>query len=149
MINSRPLLLIPPGHMLTVYRFSISSSTATSLGSLRLLHSSPRSMSPLIQNSHRPPNWKSVAPAPPPRTTTFSLQPTLPKLPLPEIPKTLEKLKASLKVLARDEAEWQATKRKVDEFAESALSKELHGRLEQRRKDKEHWLEELWDDVSS
>ncbi|KAG8871965.1 Carnitine O-acetyltransferase mitochondrial, partial [Tulasnella sp. 331] len=130
-------------------------------GPLRILHlvrsSSPsinrppsqilaRNMS-IIQNSNRPSQWKAVAPTPPARTTTFSLQPSLPKLPLPEFDRTVAKLKESLKVLARDASEWEATESKIDHFAGSGFGKELHSRLEQRQRETEHWLEEFWDDA--
>ncbi|KAG8992970.1 Carnitine O-acetyltransferase mitochondrial [Tulasnella sp. JGI-2019a] len=105
-----------------------------------------RNMS-IIQNSSRPAQWKAAAPTPPTQTTTFSLQLSLPKLPLPEFDRTISKLKGSLKALARDGTEWSTAERRIDEFAKSELGKRLHGRLEQRQRETEHWLEEFWDDA--
>lgn len=105
----------------------------------------------LIQNAHRPENWKDAAPFPPQSSTTFARQDSLPKLPLPEFDVTVSKLKRSLKALAWSEDEWRRTERKIDDFAkQGGAGRVLQERLK-ARKDQEgmrHWLEEFWDNVS-
>ncbi|KAI0042280.1 carnitine acetyl transferase [Auriscalpium vulgare] len=96
----------------------------------------------------RPSAWKTFAPTPPittSSTSTFSRQTSLPRLPVPALPKTLEKLKASLVPLARDATELAAAHIKVDAFG-NGIGPELHKRLETHAEGKEHWLEEWWDD---
>ncbi|KAI0079400.1 carnitine acetyl transferase [Panus rudis PR-1116 ss-1] len=101
----------------------------------------------MATNFTRPPNWKSLAPAPLPGPT-FAAQSSLPKLPVPPLPDTLTKLKDSLKPLAYDEQEFRAAAQKVDAFGGSELAHELQKRLEERRERTEHWLEEWWDDLA-
>ena len=60
--------------------------------------------------------------------------------------KTLAKLKDSLRPIAWTEAEYNEVVRKVDEFGASA-GPELQKRLVQRAQEREHWLEEWWDDL--
>ena len=61
---------------------------------------------------------------------------------------TLEKLKESLKPLAWNEGEYEATVRKIDEFGKSgALGPVLQQRLQDYAKNKRHWLESWWDDL--
>lgn len=95
----------------------------------------------------RPPFWKAAAPAPLPNTLTFLAQPSLPKLPVPELPVTLARLKESLKPLAFNPEEYSAAVSKIDEF-EQGTGKELHRRLLDRYANTDHWLEEWWDDVA-
>jgi carnitine O-acetyltransferase len=95
----------------------------------------------------RPPVWKTVAPAPPQGTLTFAAQPSLPKLPVPELPDTLTRLKESLKPLAINPEEYSTAVSKIDEFGQGA-GKELQQRLLNRHAGTEHWLEEWWDNVA-
>ena len=100
----------------------------------------------MTQNLHRPPNWKTVAPPPLPGPT-FAAQSSLPILPVPELGDTLAKLKETLRPIAWDDAEYDAVVRKVDEFGATA-GPELQRRLVARAQEKEHWLEEWWDDLA-
>lgn len=90
-----------------------------------------------------PANWKAKAPQPLPGPT-FSAQARLPKLPLPELEQTLNKLKESLKPIAHSAQEFDASVVKVNNFAKG-LAPKLHERLLRRRDETEHWLEEWWD----
>ena len=104
------------------------------------------------QNTIRPDNWKHGAPTPPEGTPTFSRQSVLPRLPLPSLANTLNKLKASLKPLARSNEEWDELSQCLEAFGEaSGIGRLLHRRLEERSKrvGVDHWLEEFWDDVST
>lgn len=105
---------------------------------------STRTMSTLTA---RPPNWKAVAPAPLPGTTTFAAQTSLPKLPVPELHVTLTRLKEALKPLVKGEAEYTTAVTKIDEFGQGK-GKELQNRLLKRHAQTNHWLEEWWDDLS-
>lgn len=100
---------------------------------------------PLVQNTTRPPAWKSHAPFPPAGAPTYAAQGALPRLPVPALVDTARRLKESLRPLARDAAELAEAERKVDAFVEG-VAPELQRRLEQRAGEKEHWLEEWWDD---
>ena len=110
----------------------------------RLVHLSSRTMSTLTT---RPPNWKAIAPAPLSATTTFAGQASLPKLPVPELPATLTRLKEALKPLAKSEAEYTAAVTKIDEFGQGK-GKELQQRLLKRHAETKHWLEEWWDNLA-
>ncbi|KIJ65645.1 hypothetical protein HYDPIDRAFT_130991 [Hydnomerulius pinastri MD-312] len=95
--------------------------------------------------STRPPNWKSLAP---PLPNFAHQQTSLPPLPVPALPATLERLKASLRPLARSQEEYTATCQKIDEFGkEGGVGKALQEKLEERKREREHWLEEWWDDL--
>lgn len=94
---------------------------------------------------HRPIHWKATAPEPLPGTTTFGAQKALPKLPVPELQKTVARLKESLKPIAWSEAEYAAAVKKIDEFA-TGKGPELQDRLLKYAEGKEHWLERWWDD---
>ncbi|VDB99881.1 unnamed protein product [Peniophora sp. CBMAI 1063] len=92
-------------------------------------------------------DWKSLAPPLPASgsSSTFSAQATLPRLPVPPLEKTVERLKESLVPLASGEEELRAASAKADEFARG-LGRELHARLVKHAEGKEHWLEKWWDD---
>ena len=112
------------------------------------LGQSSRAMSNALRNSRRSASWKAAAPSPLPGPT-FAAQASLPKLPVPELPETLTKLKESLKPLAWNDSEFQAVLKKIDEFgAPGGLGSELQKRLVQRKDQTEHWLEEWWDDLA-
>jgi len=96
--------------------------------------------------SSRPANWKAAAPSSLPGIT-FAGQSTLPRLPVPELPDTLAKLKESLKPIAWNESEYAAVEKKIDQFG-NALGPELQKRLSARAQSTEHWLEEWWDDIA-
>jgi len=122
---------------------SISRSSLYSQVSKRTMSSSASQSSP-----HRPPrpaNWKAAAPEALPGTTTFGAQPTLPRLPVPELQDTLNRLKESLKPIAWSEAEYASVTQKIDDFGKTK-GPELQERLLKRASEKEHWLEDWWDD---
>ncbi|KAL0572768.1 hypothetical protein V5O48_009201 [Marasmius crinis-equi] len=114
---------------------------------LRLTHPSfkPLFGTPIRHASltSRPENWKAAAPAA--NGITYKHQDSLPKLPVPELQDTLKKLKESLKPIAWNDDEWREVEKKVDEFAASQ-GPVLQERLKEWAKDKEHWLEQWWDD---
>ncbi|KAF9240718.1 acyltransferase ChoActase/COT/CPT [Melanogaster broomeanus] len=93
----------------------------------------------------RPPGWKSLAPPIP----NFAHQSTsLPALPVPPLPDTLQRLKKSLRPLARSQDEFASTCQKIDEFGkEGGVGWVLQEKLEQRKTERDHWLEEWWDDL--
>ena len=93
----------------------------------------------------RPPNWKAVAPPIP----NFAHQPsTLPPLPVPSLPATLQRLKDSLRPLARSTHEFASVCHKIDDFARpDGPGPILQQLLLQRRSERDHWLEEWWDDL--
>lgn len=101
----------------------------------------------MTSNATRPTNWKAAAPAPL-AGPTFAAQHTLKKLPVPELPDTLAKLKETLKPIAWSREEYDVVERKIDEFA-SGLGPELQKRLLARAAEpgRDHWLEEWWDDL--
>ena len=94
---------------------------------------------------HRPIHWKATAPEPLPNSTTFAAQKSLPILPVPDLDKTLARLKESLRPISWNEAEYEDVVRKIDEFAKSK-GPELQSRLLDWAKKRDHWLEEWWDD---
>lgn len=106
--------------------------------------SSSRPMSTILTS--RPSNWKAAAPAPLPGTPSFAGQESLPKLPVPELPITLARLKDALRPLAASEAEYAAAVAKIDDF-EKGKGKELQERLLKKHADTKHWLENWWDDL--
>ncbi|KAH7890779.1 acyltransferase ChoActase/COT/CPT [Phlebopus sp. FC_14] len=95
--------------------------------------------------SARPANWKSLAPAIP----NVVHQPTsLPRLPVPALAATLDRLKASLSPLARTPEEYAATCAKIDQFAsDRGVGRALQAKLEERKNHTDHWLEQWWDDL--
>ncbi|KAJ3764651.1 hypothetical protein FB446DRAFT_619998, partial [Lentinula raphanica] len=58
--------------------------------------SNPSVMSTLCRHSH----WKASAPSALPGSETYAAQRTLPKLPVPDLDVTLDRLKESLKPIA-------------------------------------------------
>ncbi|KIJ20944.1 hypothetical protein PAXINDRAFT_174316 [Paxillus involutus ATCC 200175] len=94
----------------------------------------------------RPPNWKSLA-AP---IINFAHQPTsLPVLPVQPLPATLQRLKESLRPLARSSDEFASTCQKIDEFGQKGgVGSVLQAKLKQRKEETNHWLEEWWDDLA-
>lgn len=92
----------------------------------------------------RPPNWKALAPPLP----NFVHQPaTLPSLPVPPLPATLQRLRDSLRPLARSTQEFASVCHKIDDFARhDGPGPVLQQLLLQRKNEREHWLEEWWDD---
>ncbi|OJA09549.1 hypothetical protein AZE42_01146 [Rhizopogon vesiculosus] len=93
----------------------------------------------------RPLNWKAAAPPIP----NFAAQPaSLPRLPVPDLSATLERLKTSLLPLAHSEAEFADVSRKIDALGSQAgLGITLQSRLLERANERDHWLEEWWDDL--
>ncbi|KAF5336707.1 hypothetical protein D9758_015079 [Tetrapyrgos nigripes] len=68
-------------------------------------------------------------------------------LPVPDLELTLDKLKESLRPIAWSDEEYAAVERKIDEFGkDKQQGPMLHKRLVQRAQEKDHWLEEWWDD---
>ena len=118
---------------------SMANTSVNGAAASNILHS--------LDNSNQPPDWKEHAPSPPKDTLTVAAQAGLPRLPVPDLSATLNKLRESLKPLARSEEEYMEAKRKIDEF-ERGLGGLLQERLLQRSRVKEHWLEEWWDNGS-
>ncbi|KAI0035341.1 acyltransferase ChoActase/COT/CPT [Vararia minispora EC-137] len=102
-------------------------------------------MAPVLPPAPRPDSWKELAPPPPPGSSTFSAQASLPKLPVPPLEQTVAKLKESIVPLAWSEEELDAASKKVDAFA-MRVGKELQERLLRHAEGKRHWLEKWWDD---
>lgn len=114
---------------------------------LRTLRRLAYSTMPVHPPSPRPIDWKYAAPSPPPGTTTFAAQSTLPKLPVLPLLPTLERLKRTLAPIAHSQAELAEAERKIDAFG-SGIGPELQRRLEAHAQGKPHWLEEWWDDAA-
>ncbi|KAF8141592.1 acyltransferase ChoActase/COT/CPT [Boletus edulis] len=93
----------------------------------------------------RPPNWKALAPPLP----NFAHQPsTLSPLPVPSLTATLQRLKDSLRPLARSTQEFASVCHKIDDFARlDGSGPILQQLLLQRKNEKDHWLEGWWDDL--
>jgi hypothetical protein len=93
----------------------------------------------------RPVDWKSAAPPIP----NFAPQhDSLPRLPVPNLTATLERLKTSLLPLAHSKSEFTDAAKKIDAFGSDAgLGNLLQSRLLQRANEREHWLEEWWDNL--
>jgi carnitine O-acetyltransferase len=88
-------------------------------------------------------DWKSLASFSLPGQT-FAGQPHLPKLPVPDLVQSLERLKQSLKPIAWSDSEYEAAVAKVNRFG-AGIAPELQQRLLKRREQTEHWLEEWLD----
>ncbi|KAK2463609.1 hypothetical protein APHAL10511_004360 [Amanita phalloides] len=101
----------------------------------------PRPMS-TIKLSNRPHDWKAAAPPLP-----LESQRTLPKLPVPELDKTLARLKETLRPIAWSDQEYSTLEKKINEFA-AAKGPELQRRLLRRYDQTPHWLEQWWDDTA-
>ncbi|KAJ8094509.1 hypothetical protein PM082_010943 [Marasmius tenuissimus] len=128
----------------TIMSRSVAPHLRMSHPSFKPLFSTPIRHASL--NASRPENWKAAAPlALDPNGVTYKHQSSLPKLPVPELQDTLRKLKESLQPIAWDEHEWKEVERKVDQFAETQ-GPVLQERLKEWAKDKDHWLEQWWDD---
>lgn len=104
----------------------------------RRLATLPRRMASTSRQSH----WKALAPESLPGPT-FAAQPKLPKLPVPELEQTLDRLKRSLKPIAWSTSEYNAVLAKIDRLAQ--IGPDLQQRLLQRHSQTDHWLEEWWD----
>ncbi|KAG0709305.1 acyltransferase ChoActase/COT/CPT [Suillus ampliporus] len=93
----------------------------------------------------RPVSWKAAAPPIP----NFAAQhASLPRLPVPNLNATLQRLKASLLPLAHSEAEFADAAKKIEAFGSHAGSGNLlQSRLLQRASEREQWLEEWWDNL--
>ncbi|CAE6454747.1 unnamed protein product [Rhizoctonia solani] len=100
----------------------------------------------------RPADWKSRAPAPLPNTKTFAGEAALPSLPVPDLDASLDRLKATLRPLARSDEELKAAESKIEELRSAGLARKLQERLLQRKEEKDKigssWLEEWWDDAA-
>ncbi|CAE6398369.1 unnamed protein product [Rhizoctonia solani] len=100
----------------------------------------------------RPSDWKSRAPAPLPNTKTFAGEAALPSLPVPDLDASLDRLKVTLRPLARSHEELKAAESKIEELRTAGLGKKLQERLLQRKEEKDKigssWLEEWWDDAA-
>jgi carnitine O-acetyltransferase len=98
-----------------------------------------------VHLSGRPRDWKAAAPEAPVGTTTFAAQKRLPRLPVPELHKTLSRLKETLKPLAWSDQEYNAVEQKIHQFA-SGEGPVLQNRLLEHYQGAPHWLEQWWDD---
>ncbi|SGY41705.1 BQ5605_C003g02542 [Microbotryum silenes-dioicae] len=109
----------------------------------RAFHSNQPKMSPA-------PKWSEWRLSPPSATPlgsiTFRNQAQLPRLPVPELDVTLEKLIESCRPLAKDENELEEFKRKVSVFRQG-LGGKLQERLVKRRESEgmRNWIAEWWD----
>ncbi|KAL1704128.1 acyltransferase ChoActase/COT/CPT [Schizophyllum commune] len=116
------------------------------MGALRRpAHVFSRAMSAAAASARvRPPNWKARAPPPLPGPA-FAAQDSLPRLPVPPLPQTLERLKESLRPISHTQDDYKSVVDKIDWFAiqEGPV---LQRRLEEHASTREHWLEEWWDD---
>ena len=93
-----------------------------------------------VRLTNRPLDWKAAAP------DSLGITPgSLPKLPVPELNKTLARLKETLKPIAWSNEEYSTAEKKIDDCA---LNKgpELQKRLLESSKLTHHWLEQWWDD---
>ncbi len=87
------------------------------------------------------------------KAQTYAQQGSLPHLPIPPLGRTLEKLKSSLRAMARDENEYAVAIAKIDAFGQAKGPGEvLQKRLEERKvvenKERGSWLEAWWDDLA-
>lgn len=81
-------------------------------------------------------DWRLNPPCAIPSTSqTLAHHDQLPRLPVPDIQATREKILNSAKPLAKDEKEFEEMKRQLDEFLSSPLAKELNNALVARSKD--------------
>ena len=99
-----------------------------------------------MSNQVRPQNWKALAPLIP----NFAHQSsTLPRLPLPTLEATLQRLKDSLPPLARSTEEFACVCRKIDDFGRAdGPGPVLQQIVLQRKNEADSWLEEWWDDFA-
>jgi carnitine O-acetyltransferase len=85
-----------------------------------------------------PPAWAAWRLDPPHankgKVATYANQDTLPKLPVPPLETSLERLLLNAKAIAK-EGEWEELERKVREFKESGTGQKLQARLEARAQD--------------
>ncbi|CAE6403608.1 unnamed protein product [Rhizoctonia solani] len=126
--------------------------TRTSLCKQPRFSLSLRAASTTIPMVTRPADWKSRAPAPLPNTKTFAGEAALPSLPIPDLDVSLDRLKATLRPLARSAEELKVAESKIEELRSADLARKLQGRLLQRKEEKDNigssWLEEWWDDAA-
>ena len=111
-----------------------------------LLYFRHRKMSSSIPPPIRPANWKALAPEPLPGSITFAAQPNLPRLPVPDLKQTLDRLRVSLKPIAWSDSEYSSVLHKIDTFANDQ-GPQLQQRLLNRASETPHWLEEWWDNI--
>ena len=85
------------------------------MGALRRpAHVFSRAMSAAAASARtRPPNWKARAPPPLPGPA-FAAQDSLPRLPVPPLPQTLERLKESLRPISHTQDEYKSVVNKID-----------------------------------
>lgn len=91
-----------------------------------------------MASSTAPPwsEWRLNPPCAIPSTSqTLAHHDQLPRLPVPDINATREKILNSARPLAKNDAEFDAMKKKLDQFLESPLAKELNDALIARSKD--------------
>ena len=86
----------------------------------------------------------SAPPAPPRGDTTFGLQHTLPKLPLPSLDATCDTLGQVLPPLCADDAEARRALELVAELRGSEAARRAQAVLEQRCRDCDNWVDEWW-----
>ncbi|KAN0097062.1 Acyltransferase ChoActase/COT/CPT [Tylopilus felleus] len=99
-----------------------------------------------MSNQVRPQNWKALAP---PISNFTHQSSTLPRLPLPPLEATLQRLKDSLRPLARSTEEFASVCRKIDDFGRAdGPGPILQQMLLQRKNEADSWLEEWWQDCA-
>lgn len=97
-------------------------------------------MAPLVPITASPPPWSVWRADPahsiPLDSTTLVNQPALPRLPVPALSVTLEKVLESCRPLAKDDKEWEELRRKVEEFGrKGGVGEVVQRRLEARREE--------------
>jgi hypothetical protein len=76
---------------------------------------------------------------------TFSLQLSLPALPVPELQPSLQKYLDSLRPILQNDPEQLAKSTRVAEEFEHGIGRILHTKLVERSQKHANWLEEWWD----
>lgn len=99
-----------------------------------------RTMAPAVPITSSPPTWgvwrSDPAHSIPLDSKTLVNQPALPRLPVPQLQVTLDKVLESCKALAKDDKEWDELRRKVEEFGrKGGVGEVVQGRLEARREE--------------
>ncbi|ORY45846.1 acyltransferase ChoActase/COT/CPT [Leucosporidium creatinivorum] len=109
-------------------------------------------MAPAPSIATSTPAWAAWRLDPPSATpldsTTFRNQAQLPRLPVPPLDVTLAKVLDSCRPLAKDASEFEALKKKVEEFSQQGgVGHVLQKRLEERREQQglKSWIAEWWD----
>ncbi|GAA6021226.1 hypothetical protein JCM10207_002580 [Rhodosporidiobolus poonsookiae] len=93
--------------------------------------------------------WRINPPSATPQTSTMLKNQQLPRLPVPDLDSTLDRLRTSCTPLAKDHQQLAALDDKLARFRkEGSVGRKLHKQLQQRRDDPEtpSWLAQWWDE---